>query len=66
MQDPYELRNLIQAPTHALVREVMRGRMLRRMCEAGEPEPTIELIGDAYVPGAAGASQGMRDEEAWM
>ena len=37
-----------------------------RMCEAGEPEPTIELIGDAYVPGAAGASQGMRDEEAWM
>ena len=37
-----------------------------RMCEAGEPEPTNELIGDAYVPGVAGASQGMRDEEAWM
>ena len=44
----------------------MRGRLLRRMCEAGEPEPTIELLGDPYVAGATGASQGMRDEEAWM
>ena len=60
------MRNLIEAPTHALVREVMRGRLLRRMVEAGEAEPTIVLLGNAYTAGAAGASQGMRDEEAWM
>ena len=44
----------------------MRGRLLRRMVEAGEAEPTIVLLGDAYTEGAVGASQGMRDEEAWM
>eukprot|EP01050_Picozoa_sp_SAG11_P033970 SAG11_NODE_11792_length_738_cov_0.809077_1_plen_84_part_00 len=65
-QDPYELRNLIEAPTHALVREVMRDRLLRRMIQAGEQKPSIVLLGDAYKAGVAGAGQGMRDEEAWM
>lgn len=44
----------------------MRGRLLKRMVEAGEAEPTIVLLGNAHKPGAAGASQGIRDEEAWM
>lgn len=65
LQDPYELRNLVDAPTHALVREVMRERLVRRMVEAGEAEPTIVLVGDAYNGKAVG-SQGMRDEEAYM
>ena len=41
--DPYELRNLIEMESHKGVAEVMRGRLLRRIVEAGEAEPTIEL-----------------------
>jgi hypothetical protein len=43
----------------------MRERLVRRMVEAGEAEPTIVLVGDAYNGKAVG-SQGMRDEEAYM
>jgi len=40
--DPYELNNLAGMRSHREVSEVMRGRLLRRMGEAGEGEPEIE------------------------
>jgi arylsulfatase A-like enzyme len=40
--DPYELTNLIGFESHQEVAAVMRARLLRRMVEAGETEPTIE------------------------
>ncbi len=39
--DEHELRNLVNEESHKVVRAVMRQRLLRRMKEAGEPEPTI-------------------------
>ncbi|RED58166.1 sulfatase-like hydrolase/transferase [Cohnella phaseoli] len=39
--DPYELTNLIGLDSHAEVAEAMRGRLLRRMTEAGESAPVI-------------------------
>jgi arylsulfatase A-like enzyme len=39
--DPYELCNIIDLGSHAPVRARMRQRLLRRMREAGEPEPRI-------------------------
>ncbi|QTH41064.1 hypothetical protein J4772_26425 [Cohnella sp. LGH] len=39
--DPYELTNLIGLDSHAEVAEAMRGRLLRRMTEAGENAPVI-------------------------
>ena len=42
IDDPYELTNLIQEESHRGVAEIMRARLLRRMAEAGEPEPVIE------------------------
>ena len=41
--DPYELTNLVGLESHAEVAGVMRERLVRRMVEAGESEPTIEL-----------------------
>lgn len=40
--DPYELTNLVGLTSHREVAAVMRDRLVRRMIEAGEPEPTIE------------------------
>jgi len=40
--DPYELANLIEMESHQEVAGVMRERLLRRMVDAGEAEPTIE------------------------
>ncbi len=40
--DPHELANLIGLESHKEVAEAMRGRLLRRMTEAGEAEPEIE------------------------
>lgn len=40
--DPYELRNLIGLNSHSGVQNIMRERLIRRMVEAGESEPTIE------------------------
>ncbi|MDQ3398910.1 MAG: sulfatase-like hydrolase/transferase, partial [Deinococcota bacterium] len=40
--DPYELTNLIGLESHKKVAEVMSARLLRRMVEAGEVEPSIE------------------------
>jgi arylsulfatase A-like enzyme len=39
--DPYELNNLAGYTSHRRVAEIMKGRLLRRMREAGEPEPEI-------------------------
>jgi arylsulfatase A-like enzyme len=41
--DPYELTNLIGFESHQEVAATMRARLLRRMVEAGETEPAIEL-----------------------
>ena len=40
--DPYELRNLIEAESHAEVCQQLRPRLIERMVEAGETAPTIE------------------------
>ena len=40
--DPYELRNLVGLDSHRDVAAVMKRRLLRRMVEAGEEEPSIE------------------------
>lgn len=42
--DPYELKNLIECQSHAEVADVMRERLLRRLRDAGEPVPEIELL----------------------
>ncbi len=42
--DPYELQNLVGYASHLEVTRWMRERLLRRMKQAGEPEPTIEAI----------------------
>lgn len=39
--DPYELTNLIGMESHAEVTNVLRQRLIRRMVEIGETEPTI-------------------------
>jgi arylsulfatase A-like enzyme len=41
--DPYELHNLIGYDAYDEVKSGLRARLLRRMREAGESEPTIEL-----------------------
>jgi arylsulfatase A-like enzyme len=40
--DPYELTNLIGLDSHREAAETLRGRLLRRMVEAGEALPLIE------------------------
>jgi arylsulfatase A-like enzyme len=41
--DPYELNNLLGKESHAPVTQVLRERLLRRMEEAGEGVPQIEI-----------------------
>jgi arylsulfatase A-like enzyme len=41
--DPYELNNLLGKESHAPVTQVLRERLLRRMAEAGESAPQIEV-----------------------
>lgn len=41
MADPEELHNLVDMDSHAEVRQVMRGRLQRRMAQAGEAVPQI-------------------------
>ena len=48
--DPYELANLVGLESHAEVAAVMRGRLIRRMVEAGESAPTIELAPSWKAP----------------
>jgi arylsulfatase A-like enzyme len=59
--DPYELRNLIEQQSHARVAEVMRQRLVRRMVDAGEPEPTIEP-----APRRPSGQRSMTEEEAML
>ncbi len=41
MADPWQLENLMGKEGYRGPAEIMRGRLLRRMAEAGEPEPEI-------------------------
>ncbi|MGD0094131.1 MAG: sulfatase-like hydrolase/transferase [Planctomycetota bacterium] len=41
--DPYEFRNLIGLRSHQETAAVMRERLIRRMIQAGEPAPRIDL-----------------------
>lgn len=41
--DPYELSNLVGFESHQQVAAMMRERLIRRMVQAGEAEPVIEL-----------------------
>jgi arylsulfatase A-like enzyme len=63
--DPYELNDLVGLPTHRLVCEVMRERLLRCLAEAGEDVPQIEA---APARGSAGrgphSTYSIRAEEA--
>jgi len=51
LADPYELNNLIEYESHNEVKHVMRERLLRRMAEAGESTPTIELVASVRSAG---------------
>ncbi|UOF88735.1 sulfatase-like hydrolase/transferase [Fodinisporobacter ferrooxydans] len=42
--DPYELRNLVGFASHSEVAKIMRERLLKRMTEAGEEAPVIQLL----------------------
>lgn len=48
LADPYELNNLIEIEVFNEVKQVLRERLVRRMVEAGEAEPTIELMPTYY------------------
>ena len=39
--DPYELNNLIGCESHHALTDALRGRLLKRITEAGEPKPLI-------------------------
>ena len=43
LADPEELSNRAGCPSHRDVADVLRGRLVKRMTEAGEAEPEIEL-----------------------
>jgi arylsulfatase A-like enzyme len=57
--DPYELTNLIGLESHRKVAAVMRGRLIRRMIEAGEAGPSVEP-----APTRPSGQRRVRDEEA--
>ena len=57
--DPYELRNLVGLQSHLRVATVMRARLIRRMVEAGESEPTI-----GFAPVVASGQRRVSEEEA--
>ena len=46
--DPYELNDLIAGESHRQIIEEMRTRIIRRMMEAGEPEPVIKPHPDSF------------------
>lgn len=59
MADPYELNNLIGLDSHRQVADTMKARLIRRMKEAGEPEPDI-----TDAPEKAGGQKTLAPEEA--
>jgi len=44
LADPYELNNLVGWESHREVSDELRGRLIRRMVEAGEREPVIKPV----------------------
>jgi arylsulfatase A-like enzyme len=50
LADPYELNNLIEYTSHRELADVMKARLIRRMTQAGEPEPIIHPSATA-IPG---------------
>jgi len=46
--DPHELNDLIASESHRAIIEEMRTRIIRRMMEAGEPEPVIKPHPDSF------------------
>lgn len=62
LHDPHQLCNLVDVESHSPVREACRQRLLRRMKEAGEPEPRID------EPGRLRASKQrvVSEAEAWQ
>jgi arylsulfatase A-like enzyme len=46
LYDPYELEDLVGLKSHREVKKAMRGRLVRRMVEAGEDEPQIEAVSE--------------------
>ena len=61
MADPYELNNLVRFSSHQKVREVMKGRLLRRIKEVEGTEPTIE----SFELSASGGQKRVTEEEAY-
>ncbi|MEM7129878.1 MAG: sulfatase-like hydrolase/transferase [Chloroflexota bacterium] len=58
--DPYELTNLIGLDSHRETANVLRDRLIRRMVEAGEAAPTIEM-----AESRSGFQRIVTKEEAW-
>jgi len=58
--DPYELTNLLGYESHQKVAAVMRERLIRRMAEAGEAAPTIEV-----APSRPSGQRRVSDAEAY-
>ena len=58
--DPYELTNLLGYESHQKVAAVMRERLIRRMVEAGEAAPTIEV-----APSRPSGQRRVSDAEAY-
>ncbi|MBO0774202.1 MAG: sulfatase-like hydrolase/transferase [Actinobacteria bacterium] len=59
--DPDQLTNLIGSAAHLEVADVLRGRLIRRMTEAGEPEPFIDA-----EPERPGGQARVTSAEAWQ
>lgn len=59
--DPDQLTNLIHSAAHRPVADVLRGRLLRRMAEAGEPEPVIDP-----APEHPSGQRRVSEAEAWL
>ena len=59
LSDPYELNNLVGLTSHKEVSSVMGERLVRRMVEIGEVEPTIER-----APGRTGGQLRVSSDEA--
>jgi len=57
--DPYELTNLAGCESHRETADVLRGRLLRRMREAGEAEPVVDP-----APSRPGGRRRVSPEEA--
>ena len=62
LADPYELNNLAGYASHRAVSDVLRGRLIKRMTQAGEAEPVIE---PAALQDGVGGQLRASAEEGW-